>query len=81
MKKQKLKSLVAVVALLLTTITQAQNTELWGMTNEGGAYDSGTIFKTDSEGNNQSVEYSFIKILAVILPKNFVKQITENSMV
>jgi len=59
MKKHKLKPLVAVVALLLSAITQAQNTELWGMTTEGGVYNQGTIFKTDSEGNNQSEEYLF----------------------
>ena len=37
-------------------------TELWGMTKEGGISGGGTIFKTDSVGNNQVVEYNFDKI-------------------
>jgi len=63
MKKHKLKTLLAVFLLLQSIITQAQNTELWGMTSHGGDYNSGTIFKTDFEGNNQSVEYTFYKVI------------------
>ncbi len=52
-------------ALLLSILTlvslQAQTIEFWGMTNEGGNYGTGTIFKTDSDGNNHSVQESFIR--------------------
>ena len=33
--------------------------ELWGMTQRGGPDDIGVIFKTDSEGNGQTVVYNF----------------------
>ncbi len=59
MKRYKLKVLLVVFLLLQSIITQAQNAEFWGMTTEGGVYNQGTIFKTDSESNNQSVEYLF----------------------
>lgn len=39
---------------------QAQIKQLWGMTAGGGQYDIGTIFSTDSSGNNQNVEYNFV---------------------
>ncbi len=39
---------------------QTQVKQLWGMTSAGGQYGAGTIFKTDSSGNNQSVEYNFV---------------------
>ncbi|MBC7694663.1 MAG: T9SS type A sorting domain-containing protein [Burkholderiales bacterium] len=35
--------------------------ELWGVTSGGGINNSGTIFKTDGSGNNQTIEHSFIK--------------------
>jgi len=47
------------VLFLCTLTTNAQDTELWGMTYNGGVYNVGTIFKTDGNGNNQSVEESF----------------------
>ncbi len=59
MKNRKLKTLFITVVLMLSVITQAQNAEFWGMTTEGGVYNQGAIFKTDSEGDNQSVGYSF----------------------
>lgn len=37
----------------------AQAPEFWGMTRVGGEFNAGTIFKTDENGNTQSVEYSF----------------------
>ncbi len=37
----------------------AQVTELWGLTSAGGEYNSGTIFKTDSNGNNLTVVMPF----------------------
>ena len=38
---------------------QIQAQELWGMTSAGGTDRIGTIIKTDANGNNQSVVYSF----------------------
>lgn len=35
--------------------------ELWGVTTSGGTNNSGTIFKTDGSGNNQTIEYSFVR--------------------
>ena len=40
--------------LIRMPIANAQ-THLWGMTSVGGQYDAGTIFTTDSSGNNQIV--------------------------
>ena len=40
---------------------QAQTKQLWGMTSAGGQYGGGTIFKTDSSGNNQTVEHNFVR--------------------
>ena len=37
----------------------AQTPEFWGMTQNGGEYNAGTIFKTDANGNNHSVQESF----------------------
>ncbi len=38
---------------------QAQDYELWGVTQSGGANSQGTIYKTDSVGNNHSVVHDF----------------------
>jgi uncharacterized repeat protein (TIGR03803 family) len=53
------KTVTLSISLLLTTLTNAQTIELWGMTSEGGEYNLGTIFKTDENGNNFTVKYSF----------------------
>ncbi|HCS19606.1 MAG TPA: hypothetical protein DIW47_03405 [Bacteroidetes bacterium] len=36
----------------------AQNTELWGLTMNGGAFGAGTMFKADANGNNDSLVLS-----------------------
>jgi len=59
MKKQLL--LYFFVIILCFTRAQSQTTELWGMTPEGGEYRAGVIFKTDGNGENQSVVQSFFK--------------------
>ena len=51
-------------ALLLTTVLLISNlliaqAEFWGITSNGGTYNIGVIFKTDSTGSNQSIEYNF----------------------
>jgi len=58
-----MKKLYTVLLLSILTLvsSQAQTIEFWGMTNEGGNYGTGTIFKTDSDGNNHSVQESFIR--------------------
>ncbi|MES2566012.1 MAG: choice-of-anchor tandem repeat GloVer-containing protein [Bacteroidota bacterium] len=55
--------IVAVIVFIVSFCNVAvAQTELWGMTKQGGSNGGGVIFKTDSTGNNQVVEYSFDKI-------------------
>jgi len=56
--KNSALTLMAILSLLLNSAT-AQTPELWGMTSEGGNDNGGVIFKTDTNGLNQSVVYSF----------------------
>ncbi|MEM8509793.1 MAG: BspA family leucine-rich repeat surface protein [Bacteroidota bacterium] len=50
---------IGILLFLLTTIhSSAQQRELWGITSEGGE-GAGVIFKTDGNGDNQQVVYSF----------------------
>lgn len=60
MKKLFLLAVIISVFLTLNPITSlGQNQmELWGMTTEGGI-DGGVIFKTNGNGNNQQVQYTF----------------------
>ena len=37
---------------ILFTLSNAQNSEFYGMTQKGGEFNTGTIFKTDGDGNN-----------------------------
>lgn len=46
--------------ILLPNITFGQSTEIWGVTSEGGLGGLGTIYKTDENGLNAEVVYSFI---------------------
>jgi uncharacterized repeat protein (TIGR03803 family) len=51
-----------IVALIFcVNKTNAQTLELWGVTQYGGDYNAGTIFKIDSAGNNHSVPHSLFK--------------------
>lgn len=54
----KIVVLVIAFIFLFCNVTIAQ-TELWGVTKQGGSNGGGIVFKTDSLGNNQVVEYSF----------------------
>ena len=56
--KTKLPLLIAIIALFLNNAT-AQEPGFWGMTQGGGESNTGVIFKTDTNGENQSVEFSF----------------------
>ncbi|MCD6019226.1 MAG: 3-carboxymuconate cyclase [Bacteroidetes bacterium] len=55
-----MKIVLSVIVFIISfcNVVIAQ-TELWGMTSRGGANGSGVIFKTDSVGDNQIVEYNF----------------------
>ena len=57
-----MKKIVLVIVCIISCcqISKAQ-TELWGMTPDGGNYNAGTIFKTDGSGSNQGVSFSFYK--------------------
>lgn len=59
MKCIKYNLLIISLLLFSVSILNAQTTELWGMTYGGGSDGAGVIFKTDSNGNNQSVEHFF----------------------
>ena len=59
MKNIKSKFWVTCILLFSISILNAQVTELWGMTFGGGPDGAGVIFKTDANGNNQSVEHFF----------------------
>ena len=39
--------------------TSAQTTEFWGTTMAGGEHNSGTVFKTDNNGENIEIVFSF----------------------
>lgn len=57
-----LKKLLIVFSLFSSILIFSQSTpnyELWGMTRRGGTNGQGTIFKTDNNGDNYTVKYSF----------------------
>ena len=60
-KMQKKCLLLFILACLLYSLNSYSQPELWGMTSAGGESNIGVIFKTDINGNNYSVEYSFLK--------------------
>jgi uncharacterized repeat protein (TIGR03803 family) len=57
--KNYIKYFLSSILFLWLTTLNAQTTQLWGMTNGGGPDGAGVIFKTDANGNNQSVEHFF----------------------
>ncbi|MCD6018983.1 MAG: hypothetical protein K0S53_2104 [Bacteroidetes bacterium] len=57
-----MKKIVLFLGFLIIALTQNAQTELWGMTYAGGQYNAGTIFKTDSIGNNLVTVYHFDSI-------------------
>lgn len=60
MKKNLL--FILVILVLFISKLNAQDKELWGMTHNGGDNGTGVIFKTDINGENQVVLYSFSHI-------------------
>ncbi len=57
--KKVIVSLIITINALSVSSLHSQAKELWGMTSHGGGYGCGTIYKTDIEGNNHEVKYSF----------------------
>lgn len=55
---RKFTLLILSVFILLQNQAYSQK-ELWGTTSEGGKYHAGVIYKTDLEGDNYTVEFSF----------------------
>ena len=53
------KIVLVIVCFVSFCKTNNAQTELWGMTQLGGLYSGGTIYKTDNHGNNLSVEHNF----------------------
>lgn len=54
-----MKKLILGTALFMGIGASAQNYELWGVTQSGGANSQGTIFKTDSIGDNHTIVHNF----------------------
>jgi hypothetical protein len=50
-----------ILTLFVFQSTNSQ-TQFFGMTPFGGEFESGTVYKTDSAGNNQSIQYNFLEI-------------------
>jgi uncharacterized repeat protein (TIGR03803 family) len=48
------------LGILHSTNVNAQCSEFYGMTSEGGIYNAGTIFKTDEGGNNLQIIYTAV---------------------
>jgi len=56
----KTKLFFTICLFVISTISIAQNPELWGMTQSGGANSRGAIFKINGDGTGFSLQYSFI---------------------
>jgi len=61
LRKIGLSFSIFIVPFFISSLMTAQ-TQLWGMTNGGGQYGAGTIFSTDSTGNNETVQHSFSQL-------------------
>ena len=56
----KLKLNVFLFFLFSCVLSEAQTTEFYGMTVRGGTDNLGVIFKTDENGENQTIEHDFL---------------------
>lgn len=54
-----MKKIFLITSCILIGYHLGAQTQLWGMTNGGGQYAGGVIFKTDGSGNNHTVQYNF----------------------
>jgi len=57
--RTRLKLILLPTLIFFSTCIFAQKYEMWGMTSEGGEFGAGTIYKTDSFGNNLTNVHSF----------------------
>jgi len=55
----KLKLNILLYGLLSCLLAEAQTSEFYGMTVLGGTDDIGVVFKTDDNGENQTIEHDF----------------------
>ncbi len=55
--KKVFLSILAIAFFAITSLNA--QTEFWGLTSYGGEHGGGTVFKTDAQGDNHSVEHSF----------------------
>lgn len=56
---KKLFSLIG--SLIITSPSLLCQTQFWGTTSNGGQFNAGTIFTTDSNGENHTIKYDFFK--------------------
>ncbi len=54
-----MKKLLLITIIFIIANNLLAQTEFWGITYSGGTDGGGVIFKTDTIGNNQNVEYTF----------------------
>lgn len=47
------------IILSIVSICNAQVTEMWGVTERGGTYDEGVVYKVDQNGNNFQIVKDF----------------------
>ncbi len=57
-----MKTIIYIIISIFFCIETKAQSELWGMTQKGGLYGAGVIFKTDASGNNQTVEHNFYRV-------------------
>lgn len=69
-KIMKLKLLIVLFIISFFQFSQAQTTELFGVTSSGGTDNIGVIFKTDANGENQSVVYNLAYKSPGLKPEN-----------
>ncbi|MCD6067268.1 MAG: hypothetical protein K0S33_2094 [Bacteroidetes bacterium] len=54
-----MKKLLVFLFVLLIHLNGNTQTEIWGMTSQGGQYHGGTIFRMDNSGNNHAIQHHF----------------------
>ena len=55
----KMSKFIFIALFVIHSYNVFAQPELWSMTLGGGVHNAGTVFKTDINGSNYSVEYSF----------------------
>ena len=70
------KTILLSLSFALNVLSYSQ-TQIWGLTSEGGKNGDGVIFRTDGQGDNYTVEYDFDYIDAVNPNYNDLMQATD----